>query len=87
MPRLPRKPPPRSRTSSRGGGRRTGPPGPGDLIRFARSLWPDEGEDRARCEALIEATIDTIQIVRDDELRRVCLRRLLERAYEGLKEP
>jgi len=87
MPRLPRNPPSDTKPAAKRGGRRYGPPGPLNIVRFARSLWPGKAQEQTRCDALIEATLTTINGLADAELRRACLRRLLDLTYEGLKEP
>ncbi|WP_054948416.1 hypothetical protein [Novosphingobium sp. KN65.2] len=83
MPRIPRIP-----TGSRKGRKRNFPPRAAiNIIRFARSLWPKPEQDAELCDAIIEATFETVGKVQDDDLRRVKLRAILDRAYEALKEP
>lgn len=79
---------PRTPAGSRKGNRRKFlPPSAINIFRFARSLWPKPEQDEELCDAIIEATFDTVGKVQDDDLRRVKLRAILDRAYEALKEP
>jgi hypothetical protein len=86
MPKIPRNPA-KSGRSRRGGKWNFLPPAAINIIRFARSLWPKPEQDAELCDAIIEATFETVGKVQDDDLRRVKLRAILDRAYEALKEP
>lgn len=86
MPKTSRNPAKWGRTR-RGGKRNCLPPAAINIIRFARSLWPKPEQDAELCDAMIEAAFETVGKVQDDDLRRVKLRTILDRAYEALKEP
>lgn len=78
---------PRIPTGSRKGRKRYFPPPAAiNIIRFARSLWPKPEQEPELCDAMIEAAFETMGAVQDDELRRVKLRAILDRAYEALKD-
>lgn len=85
MPKLPIRSAPKGR--SRKGWGRFGPPGPANIVRFARSLWPKAAQERELCEAMVEAALEIIAEAEDVDLRQACLRNVLDRAYEALKEP
>lgn len=73
--------------SGRKGSKRFGPPGPGNIVRFSRSLWPKPEQERELCESVIEAAFEIVAGAKDAELQRACLRNVLDRAYEALREP
>lgn len=86
MTKLPNKPP-KVNASRKGRKGNFPPPGPINIVRFSRSLWPNADQDGELCDAIIEAALETIGKVADHELRREKLRTMLDLTYEELKEP
>ena len=64
-----------------------GPPGPVNIVRFTRSLFPKRTDEERRCRAVFDAAFETLAQVENDGLRWRLLNEVLTRAYEELKQP